>query len=127
MMTAVEIIQTICPKLANSPSLLQFVQVAKESLDSRFFGKMYEQAVAYKASHLFTLTGDDTSVQAQIGAGGSLTSYSEGGISIGFSADSNDTNELSSTKYGRMLLALIKSMPRMNVNRNCRPMIPIMF
>lgn len=127
MMTAVEIIRTICPKLANSPSLLQFVQVAKESLDSRFFGKMYEQAVAYKASHLFTLTGDDTSVQAQIGAGGSLTSYSEGGISIGFSANNNDTNELSSTKYGRMLLALIKSMPRMNVNRNCRPMIPIMF
>lgn len=127
MMTAVEIIQTICPKLANSPSLLQFVQVAKESLDSRFFGKMYEQAVAYKASHLFTLTGDDTSVQAQIGAGGSLTSYSEGGISIGFSAGGNDTNELSSTKYGRMLLALIKSMPRMNVNRNCRPMIPVMF
>ena len=51
MMSAIEIIQTICPALADSPSLSQYVQVATESLNSRFFGKLFNQAVAYKACH----------------------------------------------------------------------------
>ena len=56
MMTAEQIIQTICKELADSPSLSQYLQIATESLSSRFFGKLYNQAVAYKACHLFTLT-----------------------------------------------------------------------
>lgn len=124
MMTAVQIIQTICPKLADSPSLSQFVQIAKESLDSRFFGNQYQQAIAYKACHLFELTGDENSVHNLGGGSGAVTSYSEGGISIGFAGNS-DNNELNSTKYGKMLLALMKSKPRMNVNKNCRPYFPM--
>lgn len=126
MMTAVQIIQTICPKLADSPSLSQFVQIAQESLDGRFFGKMYQQAIAYKACHLFELTANTANIQSQLGSSGAITSYKEGGIDISFAASSND-NELNSTKYGKMLLALIKAMPRMNVNRNCMPVFPIMF
>jgi hypothetical protein len=117
MMTAVQIIQTICPDLAGSPSLSQFVQMANESLNSRFFGKLFNQAVAYKACHLFTITtGDKTGIHS-IG-NGSVTSYNEGGIQIGFSASQNDS-ELATTKYGRMLLDLMKRCPRMDVNRNC--------
>ena len=125
MMTAVQIIQTICPKLADSPSLSQFVQIAEESLDSRFFGKLFQQAVAYKACHLFELTGDKESVH-NFGGSGAVTSYSEGGISVAF-ASGSDNNELNSTKYGKMLLALIKSRPKMNVNKNCRPYFPVIF
>ena len=126
MMTTVQIIQTICPSLADSPSLSQFVQMASESLNSRFFGKLFNQAVAYKACHLFTITtGDKTGIHS-IGGGGSVTSYHEGGIQIGFSASQNDS-ELATTKYGKMLLDLMKKCPRMNVNKNCLPAFPVIF
>ena len=126
MMTAIQIIQTICPDLADSPSLSQFVQMASESLNSRFFGKQFNQAVAYKACHLFTITtGDKTGIHS-IGGGGSVTSYHEGGIQIGFSASQNDS-ELATTKYGKMLLDLMKSKPRTDVNRNCMPSFPVIF
>ena len=120
MMTAEQIIQTICSELADSPSLSQYIQIAKESLSSSFFGKLYEQAVAYKACHLFELTGNNKNIQTQLSSGGAIASYSEGGISIGFSVGSSD-KELASTKYGKMLLDLMKTRPTMDVNRNCRP------
>ena len=126
MMTAIQIIQTICPDLADSPSLSQFVQMASESLNSRFYGKLFNQAVAYKACHLFTITtGDKTGIHS-IGGSGSVTSYHEGGIQIGFSANQSDS-ELATTKYGKMLLDLMKSKPRMDVNKNCLPAFPVIF
>ena len=126
MMTAIQIIQTICPDLADSPSLSQFVQMANESLNSRFFGKLFNQAVAYKACHLFTITTGDKTGMHSIGGGGSVTSYQEGGINIGFSGNQSDS-ELAATKYGKMLLDLMKKCPRMNVNKNCLPAFPVIF
>lgn len=120
MMTAEQIIQTICNELADSPSLSQYIQIAKESLSSSFFGKLYEQAVAYKACHLFTLTKPSELNNILSIGGGSVNHLQEGGISVGFNSILSD-KELSSTKYGRMLLDLIKSRPTMDVNRNCRP------
>ena len=125
MMTAVQIIQTICPDLAGSPSLSQFVQMANESLNSRFFGKLYNQAVAYKACHLFEITTGDKNGFHSIG-GGALTGYHEGGIDINFAQTKTDS-ELATTKYGRMLLDLMKQCPRMDVNRNCMPAFPVIF
>lgn len=125
MMTTVQIIQTICPDLADSPSLSQFVQMANESLNSRFFGKLFNQAVAYKACHLFTITvGDKTGIHS-IGDG-AVTGYHEGGIDINFAQNQNDS-ELATTKYGKMLLDLMKQCPRMDVNRNCMPAFPIIM
>jgi hypothetical protein len=124
MMTAEQIIQTICTDLADSPSISQYLQIARESLSSRFFGKLYEQAVAYKACHLFVLTKPSELNQMTEASGGSISSMSEGGISLSFNATNSD-KELSSTKYGRMLLDLMKSRPTMDVNRNCRPPILI--
>lgn len=120
MMTAEQIIQTICPELSDSPSLSQFIQIARESLSSRFFGKLYEQAIAYKACHLFTTTKSSELNEILSVGGGSVNHLQEGGISLGFNA-SNSDKELSSTKYGRMLLDLMKSKPTMTVNKNCRP------
>lgn len=120
MMTAEQIIQTICKELADSPSLSQYLQIATESLSSRFFGKLYNQAVAYKACHLFTLTKTSELNQMTDAGGGSVNRLKEGGIELGFNS-TNSEKELTSTKYGRMLLDLMKSRPTMDVNRNCRP------
>lgn len=120
MMTAEQIIQTVCTELADSPSLSQYVQLARESLSSRFFGKTYEQAVAYKACHLFIQTKPSELNKMTEVSGGSISHLKEGGIDIGFNASASD-KELSSTKFGRMLLDLIKTRPTMDVNRNCRP------
>lgn len=125
MMTTVQIIQTICPDLAGSPSLSQFVQMANESLNSRFFGKLFNYAVAYKACHLYTITAGDKTGIHSIG-GGAVTSYHEGGIDINFAQNQNDS-ELATTKYGKMLLDLMKQCPRMDVNRNCMPAFPIIM
>lgn len=123
MMTTEQIIQTICADLAGSPSLPSYIQMAEESLSSRFFGKLYNQAVAYKACHLFTLTRQSELNNILAIGGGSVNHLQEGGINIGFNNSTSD-KELSSTKYGRMLLDLIKSRPAMDVNRNCRPAFP---
>lgn len=123
MMTAEQIIQTICPDLADSPSISQFVQIAKESLSSSFFGKLYNQAVAYKACHLFTITKKTSLDDAINIGGGSVNHLQEGGITIGFNS-SNSEKELLSSKYGRMLYELMKNRPTMDVNRNCKPPFP---
>lgn len=117
-MTVEQIIQTICKPLSDSPSLSNYIQMAEESLSNSFFGSQYNTAVAYKACHLFVSLDDssDMSKLKEIG-GGAVQSYSEGGMSISFGASSGD-KELNSTKYGRMLLNIIRSRPTMNVNRN---------
>lgn len=121
MMTAEQIIQTICTDLADSPSLSQYIQIATESLSSRFFGKLYNQAVAYKACHLYTLTKQSALNDALSVGGGSVNHLQEGGITIGF--NNAGTKDLESTKYGRMLLELMKSRPTMDVNKNNQPPI----
>lgn len=120
MMTAVQIINTICKPLADSPSLFNYVQMARESLDSRFFGKSIERAIAYKACHLYTLFGSDSTESAIAGlGGGQVSQMSEGGLSVSFdTGNKKSDSELGTTKYGRMLLQLIKNKPRINVNRN---------
>lgn len=120
MMTAEQIIQTICPELADSPSLSQYVQMAKESLSSSFFGKLYNQAIAYKACHLFTVTKKSALNDAINIGGGSVNHLQEGGISLGFNNPQSD-KELLSTKFGRMLNDLIKTRSAMDVNKNCKP------
>lgn len=123
MMTTEQIIQTICPELADSPSLSQYVQMAKESLSSSFFGKLYNQAIAYKACHLFTVTKKSALNDAINIGGGSVNHLQEGGISLGFNNPQSD-KELLSTKFGRMLNDLIKTRPAMDVNKNCKPPFP---
>ncbi|MBQ1948733.1 MAG: DUF4054 domain-containing protein [Treponema sp.] len=120
MMTSEQIIQTICPELADSPSLSQYLQIAQESLSRGFFGKLYNQAVAYKACHLFTVTKKSELNDMTALSGGSLSHLQEGGITLGFNSVGGD-KELAETKFGRMLIDLMKSRPTMDVNRNCRP------
>lgn len=117
-MTAEQIIQTICKPLADSPSLSNYIQMAQENLSSSFFGDKINYAIAYKACHLFTMTDSTNSLNSikDLG-GGSISSYSEGGMSVSFSSGTSN-KDLSKTKYGQMLLDLIRIRPTMNVNTN---------
>lgn len=122
-MTAVQIIQTICKPLADSPSISSYVQMAMESLDSCFFGKMYQHAIAYKACHLFTLcnsASSNTAIDAIKNLStNEITGITEGELSVSFASSSSGggTDDLNLTKYGKILLTLMRSRVRMNVNR----------
>ena len=111
-----QIIAAICPELSGSPSLSVFVEMAAEVTDKDFFGITYPHAIAYRACHLYTITGGANSGNSALGMG-QIASMSEGGLSVSF-ATTPTSNEsgLDTTKYGKQLLALIKSRPTMGVN-----------
>lgn len=116
-MTAREIIGAICPALAKSEALGTFVKMAEENTSRTRFGKQYSYAVAYRACHLFTITAGSGG-NAALGLG-QVASMSEGGLSVSFAAGSSQSDAnggLETTKYGKMLLGLIKSRPGMGVN-----------
>jgi hypothetical protein len=109
-----QIIKTICPELADSPSLGDFLGMAVELTDRGFFGKMAPFAIAYRACHLFTITSSGSN--PALGTG-QITGISEGGLSISLAAGAtSDNGGLDTTKYGKLLLGLIKSRPTMGVN-----------
>jgi hypothetical protein len=109
-------IAAICPGLAASPSLDDFLGMAAELTDRGFFGKLTPYAVAYRACHLFTLAGGDGGGNPAVGTG-QITGMSEGGMSVSFAASAvSDIGGLDTTKYGKLLLGLIKSRPTMGVN-----------
>lgn len=115
-MTAIDIVKTICPTLADSPSLSSYIQIAEESTNRRFFGTLFEQVVAYKACHLWTLFGTgSTGGIAGIGSG-QVSGITEGGLSVSFAVPSDSDNSWSTTKYGRMYIDLLKTRPKMGVN-----------
>jgi hypothetical protein len=111
-----QIIANVCPELASSPSLDNFLGMAIELTDRGFFGKLAPFAIAYRACHLFTITGGGESGNPAIGTG-QIASMSEGGLSVSFATGtSSDNGGLDTTKYGKLLLGLIKSRPTMGVN-----------
>ncbi|MDR2150123.1 MAG: DUF4054 domain-containing protein [Spirochaetaceae bacterium] len=122
-----QIIAIICPELSASPSLSVILTMASEVTDKCFFGKMYSYAIAYRACHIFMVSGgaDNSGIGAAAGLG-QITGMSEGGLSVSFAVGSvsADYGGLETTKFGKMLLGLIKSRPTMGVNMaglNCQP------
>ena len=114
-LSTTEIIKAICPRLADSPLLETFIAMAAESLSVGFFGVMYNHAVAYKAAHLFTLM-DSMSDDLAATHGAPIASMSEGGLSVSFAQNAADDSSLASTKYGKMLMGVMKGRPKMGVN-----------
>jgi hypothetical protein len=115
------IIETICPELFGSPSLQFYLGMAVERVDQGYYRHVYNQAVAYRACHDFTKLAPSNGKGKirELGDGAPISSITEGGMSVSFSQPSSatDIDDLNATKYGRMLLALKKSMPRLGVNR----------
>lgn len=111
-----QIIKTVYPELASSPSLDAYLDMAVELTDRGFFGKVAAYAIAYRACHLFAITEGSGGGNAAVGTG-QITSISEGGLSMSFAANAQrDNSGLETTKYGKLLLGLIKSRPTMGVN-----------
>jgi hypothetical protein len=118
-----QIIEAICPELSGSPSLPVYLEMAVAATSRGFFGSLYNQAVAYRAAHLFTALGAVSSSTVntikELGGGAQITSMSEGGLSVSFAQNSGggtDTVDLDNTRYGKMLKELIRSRPTMGVN-----------
>jgi hypothetical protein len=119
-----QIITAVCPDLASSPSLDVFLGKAVELTDRGFFGKLAPFAVAYRACHLFTVSGGGGSGSPAFGMG-QVAGMSEGGLSVSFATGAAASGSgLETTKYGKLLLDLIKSRPAMGVNTaglHCSP------
>lgn len=115
-----QIIAAVCPELSGSPSLPVFLEMAAEVTDKGFFGeKMFPYAVAYRACHLFSVTDGGAGGGGNPALGlGQIASMSEGGLSISYATGgaAPDSGGLDSTKFGKLLLGLIKSRPAMGVN-----------
>lgn len=115
--SARQIIETVCSELAASPLLDEFLHMAIELTDRTFFGTLFNHAIAYRACHLFTITEGAVGGNPAIGTG-QITGVSEGGLSMNFASNAKtDNGGLETTKYGKLLLGLINSRPRMGVNR----------
>jgi hypothetical protein len=117
-----QIIAAICPELSGSPSLPVFLEMATEVTDKGFFGKMYPYAIAYRACHLFMVAGGEAAsggVGSAVAGLGQISSMSEGGLSVSLAVGGGaaDVGGLDTTKFGKMLLGIIKSRPTMGVNR----------
>jgi hypothetical protein len=121
--SAAQIIETICPELSGSPSMQVYLGMAVEIVSRRFFGSLYQQAVAYMACHLFTMfsgsAGNDTlKTVKELGGGAPVASMTEGKLSVSFvqSAGATDGAALGSTGFGRQYLGLKKGRPKIGVN-----------
>ena len=110
-----EILKAVCPDLYASELCDNFITQATDSTDESFFGSLYNQAVAYKAAHYYTLFNPD----AGAGAGGEIASVTEGRLSISYYHENsqNSGGFWNSSKYGKLYLMLLHSMPRLGVNK----------
>lgn len=82
-----------------------WIEMAQLRVDKDYFGDAYPLALCYLASHVGTLEtrggGDEV---------GSISSKSEGGLSVSYSAAGGGTNDdLLQTTYGRAYLDLLNS------------------
>lgn len=80
-----------------------WIEMAELRVDKAYFGKQYPLALSYIASHIGTLEtrggGDEV---------GSISSKSEGGLSVSYSAAGGGTDDdLTQTTYGRSYLSLL--------------------
>jgi len=133
MLSVERIIQTICPDLWDAEDVRDFyIQIARESTSTTWYGPMTNLAIAYYACHLYSVMA--TSTLADIGGGASsggsealqtISSISEGSLSISYATSSSSSDSggdaagtLSATRYGKMLEALRKTRLVINVAGN---------
>ncbi|MBO7412848.1 MAG: DUF4054 domain-containing protein [Fibrobacter sp.] len=91
--------------LAGNARVDVWLEMAQLRADRAYFGSSYPLALCYLASHIGTLetrgNGDDV---------GSVSSKSEGGLSVSYSAaGASEEGDLSQTVYGRYYLDLLKA------------------
>lgn len=92
-------------ELSSNDRVDVWLEMAQLRVDKAYFGDAYPLALCYLASHVGTLEtrggGDEV---------GSVSSKSEGGLSVSYSAAGGGTNDdLLQTTYGRSYLDLLNS------------------
>ena len=92
-------------ELSSNARVDVWLEMAQLRADKAYFGDAYPLALCYLASHVGTLEtrggGDEV---------GSISSKSEGGLSVSYSAAGGGNNDdLLQTTYGRMYLDLLNS------------------
>lgn len=92
-------------ELSSNARVDVWLEMAELRVDKAYFGDTYPLALCYIASHAGTLEtrggGDEV---------GSVSSKSEGGLSVSYSAAGGGTDDdLMQTTYGRMYLNLLNS------------------
>lgn len=90
-------------ELSSNARVDVWLEMAQLRVDKAYFGDAYPLALCYLASHVGTLEtrggGDEV---------GSVSSKSEGGLSVSYSAAGGGTDDdLMQTTYGRMYLNLL--------------------
>jgi hypothetical protein len=101
-MTPAEIIELICPKLYSDSNRDKWIALAETRTSRCFFGANYNQAIALRASHGYSLS------RRNAGEAGSISSRKMGPVSVSFNTGTI-TGALSMTTYGRELQGLVKS------------------
>lgn len=113
-----QILGAIASQFASSPDLPVFKELAELQTSGDFFGQKYNLAVALRIAHQMTLASPTSGRTS--GEAGSVTSKSEGDLSIGFSGPGASAQaadaDLSQTKFGLQLIAL---------RRGCGPFVGV--
>lgn len=105
-MDALSHLALLAPTLALNANASAYVEQAREELSDCFFGTNYEKAVALLTAHTMTMALDPMRAG---GTAGSITSKSEGQLSVGFSAGSASGSDWGQTSYGMALSRLMQS------------------
>lgn len=96
----------IDPKIGADERSGIWIEMADAQISREYFGSSYHLAVALFASHIGSLLSRDDGSEV-----GSLTSKSEGGISISYSPAGGGTDDdLLATNFGRQFLNLRNSL-----------------
>lgn len=107
-----ELLKTIAPELASEPDerLDTFLTLAAQRVGPKAFGRVYQQAVAYLAAHLLTVS--NRARDTGMAAAGPVASVGTGGLSVSFGAVVAMGDEsLSTTSYGLEFIELRESRP----------------
>ena len=99
-MTVTEIVTTRNPTFAADSRLDDFISLAVDQTDTAFFGTDYNLAVALRTMH-------DMEMASRGGAGGAISSETEGKLERRYAVSVSD-DPLKSTSYGRELTMLMR-------------------
>lgn len=102
--SALQYLTLRAPSLATNANVELYIAAAREDLNPCYFGASIEKAVALLAAHTMTLSLDPMRAG---GAGGAVTSKSEGQLSISFGAGSAGGSDWGQTSYGMELTRLM--------------------
>lgn len=96
MTTIEDIIKLKAPGLYGDVNLSAWITLSKTKIDSCYYGKLYNEAVALQAAHDYTLSN------RMLGASGAISSIREGDLSVSYGTGGSN-GDLSSTHYGMQL------------------------